>query len=168
MSLKSLLFAALSLVLLANASAAQNPEDVPFPQIYWKIGNVSGLKMKKGQVVDGFLQYYVRVPEGTASSYTVNVDFCEWAPVSANIPDEAVSCFSADEIPVSELREIEPGKLYEGQFYYSLEPGDLTFKKVNRLSFTMNLRPVEGTDPRPVLAKEELNLIVFAGVKAQS
>ena len=169
MSSKPLLLLLLSLALATNVAAAQAPDtEVPIPQIYWKLGNVSGLKLKRGQVVDGFLQYYVVVPTGTAASYSVNVDFCEWAPVPANIPDRTQSCSSADEIPVRDLREVEPGRLYEGQFYYSLEPGDVEFKRVNRLSFTLNLRKLDGADPQQVIARQELNLIVFAGVKGSS
>ena len=171
MSLKRLAIAALSLVLSVSvlpARAAQEPSaDVPFPQIYWQLGNVSGLNMKRGQVVDGFLRYYVRVPEGTAASYAVNVDFCEWAPIQGNIPREGKECFSADPLLVSDLTEIEPGRLYEGQFYYSLEQGDLTFKRVNRLSFALNLRQIDHGDPSQVLATQELNLIVFAGLKGK-
>jgi hypothetical protein len=169
MSVKAILFAILSLALATNVGAAQGPiGEVPIPQIYWELGNVSGLKLKRGQIVDGFLKYYVVVPTGTAGSYSVNVDLCDWTPVGANIPNEARSCSSAEELRLSDLREVEPGRLYEGQFFYSLEPGDLEFKRVNRLSFTLNLRKVDGDDPGLVIAKQELNLIVFAGVKAQN
>jgi hypothetical protein len=166
MSLKRMLLSILSLALVANVGAAQKPAPLlPFPQIYWEIGNVSGLNMKRGQIVDGFLRYYVLVPEGTEGSYSVSVDFCEYIPVKGNVPRETRACSPADPIPVSELTEIEPGKLYEGQFFYSLEPSDLEFKKVNRLSFTLNLRQTDGADPELVLAKQELSIIVFAGYK---
>ncbi len=166
MSLKSLVLAIVMIALVTGIGSAQTPSPkVPFPQIYWQIGNVSGLNLKRGQVVDGFLRYYVLVPEGTASSYSVNVDFCEWAPVRGDIPREDSVCSPADPVSVSELIEIEPGRLYEGRFYYSLEPGDLEYKRVNRLSFMLNLRQTDGADPELVLAKQELNLIVFAGLK---
>ena len=166
MSFKRVILAILSLALVANVGAAQSPApDVPFPQINWQIGNVSGLNMKRGQIVDGFLRYQVLVPEGTAGSYSVSVDFCDYAPIKGNVPRETRSCSSAEPILVSDLTEIEPGKLYEGQFYYSLEPSDLEFKKVNRLSFTLNLRQVDGADPELVLARQELSIVVFAGYK---
>jgi hypothetical protein len=166
MSLKRVFLSIVSLAMVASVGAAQSPApSVPFPQINWQIGNVSGLNMKRGQIVDGFLRYQVLVPEGTAGSYSVSVDFCEYTPIKGNVPRETRSCSPASPIPVNELTELEPGKLYEGQFFYSLEPSDLEFKKVNRLSFTLNLRQIDGADPELVLARQELSIIVFAGYK---
>lgn len=169
MSFKRFLPLLLVIALITNVAHARGPApDAVGPQLSWKLGNLRGLKLRRGTAVDFLLQYAVLVPAGTAASYSVNIDICKWVPVAGNVPDTIESCDSTEEILVSSLTEAEPGSLYEGGLRYGYDPSNLQYRRVNRFSFTLNLRQIDSADPDRIIAKQEFNDLIFAGVKMSS
>ncbi len=146
----------------SSVAVAQSPAA---PQVSWELGNLRGLSLTKGDAVDFLLKYTVVVPEGTAANHTVNIDVCQWVPVKNNIPTETAGCSPSGDILVSDLTEVEPGRVYEGFIRYGYDPSQLEFGKVNRYTYTISLRRTDSQDPEQVIAKQELNDVIFAKKK---
>jgi hypothetical protein len=167
MSLKRFLPVLVSVVLAGTIAFAEGPPAaVDVPQISWELGNLRGLQLRRGVGIDFLLRYSVSVPEGTAASYGVEIEICSWVPVKRNVPDTINSCESAGGAPVSSLTEVVPGKVYEGAIRYGYDPTAIEYGKVNRFSYTLTLRQLDGTDPQQVIAKQEFNDVIFAGKAA--
>jgi hypothetical protein len=161
MSAKAIVLAVLSVVLGSNLALAQSPTP-PGPSVSWENGNVRGIQLPRGRGVDYLFQYTVVVPEGTAASYTISVDVCKWKPVKNNVPSEVDSCTSSGESDVIALAEVEPGHVYQGAIRFGYDPMSVEFGKVNRYSYTLTLRRIDGDNPGQVVATEEFNDVIFA------
>jgi hypothetical protein len=166
MSIKALVCA---LVLATSAAApaiAQNPPtEVAVPEISWKLGTLRGTILPKGTGADYLFQYTVVVPEGTAGSYTVQIELCTYEPVKTGIPDVVTNCVSSEQIPIETLGVVEEGRVYEGGIRYGYDPSSVTKKRINRFSYTLKLRQIDGPDPSRVIAEQQFNDIVFYGFK---
>jgi hypothetical protein len=162
MSLKALVLAVLAVAFVPYAAPAQTPSTPPGPAVSWENGAVRGIQIQRGRGLDYLFKYTVVVPEGTAASYAVSVDVCKWVPVKNNVPSEIDSCVSGGESPVTSLTEVTPGRVFEGGIRFGYDPSSITFGKVNRFSYTLTLREVDGDEPGRVVATAEFNDVIFA------
>jgi hypothetical protein len=161
MSAKALVLAILSVLFASNAALAQAPA-LPGPAVSWENGNVRGIQLQRGRGVDYLFSYTVVVPEGTAASYSVSIDICKWKPVKNNVPSEIDSCTSSGEADVTSLTEVEPGHVYAGAIRFGYDPSSVEFGRVNRFSYTLTLRRIDGDNPGQVVASAEFNDVIFA------
>ena len=160
MSAKALVLAILSVLFASNAALAQAPA-LPGPAVSWQNGNVRGIQLQRGRGVDYLFSYTVVVPEGTAASYTLSVDVCKWKPVKNNVPSEVDSCVAGGVTDVLSLNEVEPGHVYSGAIRTGYDPSSIEYGKVNRFSYTLTLRQIDGDNPGQVVATAEFNDVVF-------
>jgi hypothetical protein len=162
MSRKALVLAVLFVLFGANAAFAQAPAAPPGPAVSWDQGNVRGIQLRRGRGLDYLYAYTVVVPEGTAGSYSISIDICKYKPVKNNVPTEVDSCTSTGESDVQALGEVEPGRVYAGAIRFGYDPQSVEFGKVNRYTFTLTLRRIDGENPGQVVATAEFNDVIFA------